>query len=261
MPLFLDKMRHHSTLVIAEHDTYDPLPHFEEFVRSLRDHFPLPPKQVPAPASAPSNVPRFILRSKNSQLFFFPERLQFQVEYFGNFESDPRLGSEYCRRKVSAALALLQSGAHVAGSSFLGVVHSFHISAGGLGFDPTTEIANAFLSPPVLTNLANPFDFEVRAGVAWRDKYFLNYTFKNYRSIVTEVELSASPSDKTAKLSMSKPGLVDQGIEIMVDVNTKLQAQGTATSLVFALQDFDDLVDSALEAAVSDLHARFGMVG
>lgn len=255
MPLHLDLMRLRNTEVIVECEPWEPLPYFEEMKTALRDAFPSDAEQFAPAGALPPNVARFTLTSKNSQLLVSGNGFRFAVQYFGNFETHFDLARDYVKKKVDRALRFL-SDKGMGKITFLGVLHHLDISAGGMDFDPGSEVATHFLNETSLAAAEDLDDIELRLGLCWKDRYFLNYTFQNYRMMSAQVAI-AGPH--LVKISQANPQPVDVGIRLKMDLNTKLLSRKhEKEDLNIELDELATMIDEANNAISEDLDKRFG---
>lgn len=258
MSLHLELLRLKNSEVVAEYDPCEPLPFFDEMAGALQGAFPTDAEKLAPKEGLPPPVARFALTSKNSQLLVAGHALRFNVQYFGNFETNTNLARDYVNKKVGAALRFLAGKTDIK-IRFIGVVHHLDVSAGGMDFDPAQEVAGFFLNDRTMAAATALDDMELRLGLKWKDRYFLNYSFQNYRTHSAQVQILGAGPGVLKSVAQASPDPIDVGIRIKVDLNTKhfarQQSDGKAE---FEVEEVGTMLDEAEMAISQDLPQRFG---
>jgi len=163
---------------------------------------------------------RYFLNSTSSKLLLLPNRFALNTrEYFGNFRDDYNLCHEYLSNKARLIFKVAKStiGSPV---RFLAAITKIYISFNGLKIQKSPEdfIADKFLKD----QKENVEHLKINWGLRKKDKYFISTTISNF--ITRAVEKPTSGDAKEISVKLHELREVDKGLELIVDVNTKLDA-------------------------------------
>lgn len=192
-------------------------------IEAVRGEFPATLSTRPHDADLPPNRPHVVLASETAQFSLGFAQSEVLVQ-FGDMGQDPTEAMQAAETKVMAALRGLDAAEiQTAGA---GVIAVSQLSAASMsGFDAARHIHQH--QQRIETDESRIQDAFVRIGLRVADTYFVNLQLMNYetRQLLQPVvgggvaiALSPQPWQGT---------VVDEGLQLLVDVNTFLEARRT----------------------------------
>ena len=208
-----------AVIAFADAASRDPL-RDEKLIQAVKAEFPNVINRQLLPPEAPPPVPHLTLASTSSQLALSSTQVDFQVRFYGDYQSDLDQALEYLGRKLSAIRAGLV--ASDTSPSTIGLIGVFNFS--GEEFDgegPAGYILRTHLRTEVDRNSLQ--DAVARVGIKVRDTYFVTLTISNYEFRVLERPIM--PGMQAIKVHPWEGTVNDQGLELRVDINNNLEAR------------------------------------
>lgn len=192
----------------------------EQLVAALRRAFPNVVLRQPPLLGAPATEgPRLILTSTSAQLLITAAQADFEVRFYGDFESDQERALAYVSDKLEAVRAAFQAVGLTPAS--IGCVLLAQFSFAGLDISPVEHILATHLRLQI-----DPDELEdtiARVGVKVRDKYFVSLRVANFEARV--IQRPVMPGDFQPQIVV-KPWegeLKDYGIGLTIDINNTLE--------------------------------------
>jgi hypothetical protein len=192
----------------------------EAFMAAVRYEFPTVATRQLLPVEAPAGAPHLILQSTSSQLAVSALQTDLQVRFYGDFVDDVARCREYLSRKMGS---VLQGWEAVDGHpAFIGLILTVHFPLSEDDeISPIPHILERHVRSEVDAGVVN--DAKVQLTVRVADHYFVNLTVGNYES--KRLDRPILPGPMTTIVISPWEGTVDErGIELTIDVNTRLRA-------------------------------------
>lgn len=224
-----------STRVILEFPKTEIYDKIDFLKNSLSPGFPRDFVNTGVPPTKSPRIPRLILRSKSSQVQISNAHVEFGVNYFGNFADDYSLCEQYTKNKIKYITDAF-IGNICPYFDFLAIVNSLRLSFGGLSGSPIPYLYDTFFK--LQTGIENIQDLEFRLALKKDNKFFVNYTLKNYET--REVKITPPPGGGYVPIKPFEGEVVDRGVNIILDINTKLALQEKQVA-EYSAQDIDKL--------------------
>lgn len=184
----------------------------------MRSEFPNVLNHVSMPPDAPPPAPHLTLASSSSQLTLSAVQAEFQVRFYGDYLMDVGRALAYVERKLSVVFAGFETlDAPITTIGLIGTLNFSFLEREERAVD---HIAHTHLRTALDTPELE--DAVARVGVKLRDTYFLNLTVSNYES--RSLERPILPN-QMVRINSWEGRVEDRGIELILDVNNKLEAR------------------------------------
>jgi hypothetical protein len=190
----------------------------QAFINAVREEFPTVVARQALPAEAPPTIPHLALQSTTSQLAVSATRADFQKRFYGDYVEDSERCHEYLERKLRAVLQGWR--ATPAEPTLVGVVLTLHFSFTGEETSPVEHIVGTQLHAQV--DPAYLQDVQARLGMRLDDKYFATLNVSNYE--IRTLERPILPGQQAIEVKAWEGRVEDYGIELVIDVNNRLQS-------------------------------------
>lgn len=209
----------------------------QKLYKAISKSFPSKPEKV-------NNVDKYIFRSTSSDLVVVPSRAILNVEYFGNYIQDYDLCERYTKQKL---LSTFRGIVNVLKKPirFLAMITHAKISFNGLNIETISFITDRFVKVNQKRNKI--VDLALRFAYVHDEKYFVNYQISSYwtRGLSQKVK----EAKDLPMVGLHELQLIDEGIKIIHDVNTKYDAFRQLSD--YSDQDFEDFLKVAKESQMN----------
>lgn len=211
----------------------------EQLVAALRGAFPnVVLRQPPLMGGPPTEGPRLVLTSTSSQLGISAAQADFEVRFYGDFETDPERALGYVSTKLEAIRAALQVVGLTPAS--IGCVLLAQFSFADLGVSPVEHILATHLRLEIDPNVLE--DTIARIGVKVRDKYFVSLRVANFETRVIQRPVMAGNLQQQVLVKPWEGQQQDYGIGLTIDINNTLEMK--------TLRDDPDVTDAGVRAVI-----------
>lgn len=211
----------------------------EQLVAALRGAFPNVVLRQPPLIGAPATEgPRLVLTSTSAQLLITAAQADFEVRFYGDFESDAERALGYVSSKLEAVrAAFLAVGLR---PSSIGCVLLAQFSFAGIDVSPVEHILATHLRLEI-----DPNDLEdaiARVGIKVRDKYFVSLRVANYETRLIERPVLPGQIQQQIIVKPWEGDVQDQGIGLTIDINNTLEMK--------TLREDPEITDAGVRAVI-----------
>jgi hypothetical protein len=191
----------------------------ETFVDEVGGAFPTVLSRQVVPSDAPPTAPHLVLQSTSSQLAVTGLQADFQVRFYGGFETDFERCRMYIRDKMSAILRGWQAiGAQ---PSFAGLILTLQFPFNDASATSAVEHVLAHhVRPDVPAEVVN--DAKVQLTLRLADHYFVSLTVANYEA--KQISRPLLPGATGFVVAPWEGEMAERGVELAVDVNNRYKA-------------------------------------
>ncbi len=192
----------------------------EQLVAALHGAFPnVVLRQPPLMRVPATEGPRLILTSTSAQLLITAAQADFEVRFYGDFESDQERALAYVSSKLEAVRAAFQAVGLTPAS--IGCVLLAQFSFAGLDVSPVEHILATHLRLQI-----DPDELEdtiARVGVKVRDKYFVSLRVANFEARVIQRPIMPGDIQQQMVVKPWEGEQKDYGIGLTIDINNTLE--------------------------------------
>ncbi|CAN5579090.1 hypothetical protein BH24ACT24_BH24ACT24_03970 [soil metagenome] len=155
----------------------------ERFIAAVRNDFPNLINRQALPAEAPPTAPHLMMASTSSQLAVSAAQADFEVRFYGSYNTNLPLATEYIERKMDTVL----DGYNAVGQtpSVVGLIATLHFSFKDQDLaSPTSHVLRTHLKQEVSEEDVQDAQAKVALKVA--DSCFVGLTVTNFESRTLE---------------------------------------------------------------------------
>lgn len=192
----------------------------EQLVAALRGAFPnVVLRQPPLMGGPLTEGPRLILTSTSAQLVITAAQADFEVRFYGDYESDVARALAYVSSKLEAIRAGFQTVGLTPGS--IGCVLLAQFSFAALDVSPVEHILATHLRLQIDPNELE--DAIARVGIKVRDKYFVSLRVANYETRRIQRPMMLGDFQQQVVVKPWEGEQEDYGIGLTIDINNTLE--------------------------------------